>query len=153
MNVATILIPGTGIPYHVVDYAISWARENEGSLHALFLVSGEVPDEAYPFPNDLDEAEALYTEVDAKKGIRKILQEETRFIEKRAKASHIPIRTEVLFSPKIEEVLTRINQSEITFIDKTLNDEGSISEELSFTLEDLREKGTRDLFGVGEYDR
>lgn len=153
MNVATILLVGPTLPYHVIDYAISWAKENEGSLHTLYIVPSNVPSEDYPFPNDLDEAEELTTEVDAERGVRRILQRETRFIEKRAHASHIPIHTEILFSPSIEQVLARINQSEIIFIDKDAEQDTDAMKDFEFDLDQVRDKTSRYLFAVGEHDR
>ena len=56
MSTATLLFTGVALPYHVVDYAINWAKENEGSLRALFLIPERMPEEGYPFPNDLGAA-------------------------------------------------------------------------------------------------
>lgn len=153
MNVATLLFMGPSVPYHVLDYAISWARENEGSLHALFIVPKKMPEEGYPFPSDLDEAENITTEIDAVKGIREILKTETRFIEKRANASHIPLRSEILFSPSMEQILARVNQSEIIFIDKNADENPEQMEELEFTMKDIRDNTTRHLLPIGELDR
>ena len=38
MSIATLLLTGAAMPYHVIDYAINWAKDNEGSIRALFLV-------------------------------------------------------------------------------------------------------------------
>ena len=153
MNVGTLLFTGPFLPYHVLDYAISWAKENEGSLHALFIVPGKLAEEGYSFPNDLDDAENLTTHVDAEKGTKQIMQKEIRYLEKRANSSHIPVRTEILFSPSIEQVLVRINQTEIIFIDKNAEDNPEQMEDLPFTLEDIRDKSSRHFLSVGELDR
>lgn len=153
MNFATMIFPGNHLPYHVVDYAINWAKENEGRLVVLFLLSDHVPAEGYPFPNDLDEAEELATDVDAQRGVKQILNKEIRYIEKRANASHIPVKCEVLQSPRLEQIVARVNQSDIIFIDKNMEDHPEWLDGLSFRLSELREKTTRHLFEVGEFDR
>jgi hypothetical protein len=153
MNVATLLFPGQTLPYHVVDYAINWARENEGSLNTLFMLPREQPSEGYPFPNDLDEAEEFSTNADARKRVKNILKDEIRYIEKRAKASHIPINSEILFGPTVNQVLEKINNSDVIFFDKNLEGETDAMNDFPFSIDELSEKGNRDLFAVGEQDR
>lgn len=153
MSYATLLFPGTSLAYHVLDYAVDWAKENEGSLHVLFLHPGTVPPEGYPFPNDLDEAEDMTTEVEAQQGVKQILKQEARYIEKRANASHIPAKTEILFSPSIDQVIARVNHSEIIFIDKSLEENPETFEGLEFDLQELKHKTSRHLYEVGESDK
>jgi len=40
-------------------------------------------------------------------------EDEIRFIEKRCKASHIPVHTEIMYSPGIQKVVSRVNDSEL----------------------------------------
>jgi hypothetical protein len=154
MSTATLLFRGPALPYHVLDYAIAWARENEGSLHAIFLVPGELPEEGYPFPNDLDEAEDMTTERDSERGIREIIQEEIRFIEKRCKASHIPVTSDMMFSPTLENVVDSLSDSEVVFIDKKAEEETDDEmSQLPFNISDLLRRASRQVVPVGELDR
>lgn len=153
MNVATLLFTGPALPYHVVDYAIEWAKENEGSLNALFIVPGQLPEEGYPFPNDLDSAENITTAFEAEKGLKEIMEKEIMYLQKRANASHIPVRTEVLFSPSIEQVVHKINQTEIIFVDRKVEENPDQMEDLPFTLEDIRQHISPHFLSVGELDR
>lgn len=153
MNLATLLFPGQSLPYHVVDYAISWAKENEGSLNILFILPAKQPTEGYPFPNDLDEAVEVTSDSDVQKGIRDILKDEIRYIEKRSKASHIPVNSEILIEPSVDQVLGRINNSDVIFFDKNLQEDTEAMNDFPFSIEELNEKGNRDLFAVGEQDR
>jgi hypothetical protein len=153
MSIATLLLTGAALPYHVVDYAISWAKENEGSLRALFLVPGKMPDEGYPFPNDLDEAEEITGGRDAEKGIKDIVQEEIRFIEKRCKASHIPVQAEVMYSPGVQKVVSKVNDSDLIFIDRNAEDNQDDMKALPFRIEEVKDKTSRHFVSVGEMDR
>jgi hypothetical protein len=153
MNVATLLFPGQNLPYHVVDYALNWAKENEGSLKVLFILPGKQPYESYSFPDDLDDAEDLTSPSDAKQGIQNILKDETRYIEKRAHACHIPISTEILFNPHLSDILQRIDKSELVFVDKDLDNNSEVMAQFPFSFDDLSDKGIKDLFAVGVYDR
>lgn len=153
MSTATLLFTGVALPYHVIDYAINWAKDNEGSLRALFLVPGRMPEEGYPFPNDLDDAENLTNEADAEKGISNIVNEEIRFIEKRCKASHIPVQSEILYSPPVQKVVSRVNDSDVIFIDRNAEENEDDTNDLSFRLEDVIEKTSKHFVSVGEMDR
>jgi hypothetical protein len=153
MSIATLLLTGAALPYHVIDYAINWAKDNEGSLRALFLVPGKMPEEGYPFPNDLDEAEEITGRRDAEKGIKNIVQEEIRFIEKRCQASHIPLQAEVMFSPGVQKVVSKVNDSDLVFVDRNAEDNENDMNNLPFRLEDVKDKTSRHFISVGEMDR
>jgi len=147
------LLTGVALPYHVIDYAINWAKDNEGSLRALFLVPGKMPDEGYPFPNDLDEAEDITGGRDAEKGIRDIVQEEIRFIEKRCKASHVPVQAEVMYSPGIQKVVSKVNDSDLIFIDKNIEENEDDMKVLPFKMDEVKDRTSRHFVSVGEMDR
>src|SRR5689334_11025281 len=153
MSIATLLLTGAALPYHVIDYAINWAKDNEGSIRALFLVPGKMPEEGYPFPNDLDEAEEITEERDAERGMRNIVREEIRFIEKRCKASHIPIQSEVMYSPGVQKVVSKVNDSDLIFIDKNIEENVDDMKVLPFNLDEVRDKTPRHFVSVGEMDR
>ena len=153
MSRATILITGPRLPYHVVDYAIGWAKDNEGSLKALFVVPGKMPEEGYPFPNDLDEAEQETTGADVEKGLIGLVQDEIRFIEKRCKASHIPVASEMMFSPSINKIAAKLDEGIVTFIDKRFEEDKDDMTELSFTVDELLDKSSGTFIAVGEMDK
>lgn len=153
MSTATILLTGPRLPYHVIDYAINWAKDHEASLRALFLVPGKMPEEGYPFPNDLDDAERLTAESDAEKGIAGIVQDEIRFVEKRCGASHVPLTSELVFSPSIKNVMSKLDDSELIFIDKNAELNEDDLSDLSFSMDDLTEKSDGHFISIGEMDR
>jgi len=152
MSKATLLLVGPGLPYHVLDYAIKWAKENEGSLRTLFVVPGEIPEEGYPFPNDLDETESLTNNKDAENGIREIVRQESRFIEKRCNASHVPVTIEILFSPSIQKLLVTIKDSEIIFFNKRAEENPDELNDLSFSIDEIMKKASGQFVAVGEKD-
>ena len=153
MSIATLLLTGAALPYHVLDYAINWAKDNEGSLRALFLVPSKMPEEGYPFPNDLDESEDITRGKDAERGINNIVEDEIRYIEKRCKASHIPVQSEVLYSPGIQKVVSKVNDSEVIFIDRNFEENEDDMKQLPFKIGDVMQKTSRSVVSVGEMDR
>jgi hypothetical protein len=152
MSTATILLTGPRLPYHVLDYAINWAKDNEGAIRALFLVPSDLPEEGYPFPNDLDEAENMTHDKDAEQGVRVILQDQIRFIEKRCMASHVPVATELMFSPSVKKVVARIQDSEVIFVDKNIEENEDDMSDLPFTIDDITDKVSKHMIQVGEMD-
>jgi hypothetical protein len=153
MSIATLLLTGAALPYHVIDYAINWAKDNEGSLRALFLVPGKMPEEGYPFPNDLDDAEDITGARDAEKGIANIVQDEIRFIEKRCKASHVPVQSEVMYSPGVQKVVSKVNDSELIFIDRNIEENEDDMKVLPFRVDEVRDRTSRHFVSIGEMDR
>jgi hypothetical protein len=153
MNFATLLFPGNFVPYHVVDYAINWAKENEGSLVVLFVSNRHVQPEGYPFPSDIDMAEELTTVADADRIVREVIGKEIRYIEKRAGAAHIPLKCEILYSPSVKILFSKLNRSDIIFIDKDLDDHPDLMEGLDFSIEDLREKTATTIMEIGRMDK
>lgn len=153
MNFATLLFPGNFVPYHVVDYAINWAKENEVALLVLFVLNTHVTREGYVFPSDLDMAEELTTVADADRGVRAIAGNEIRYIEKRAGAAHIPLKCEILYSPSVKNLFSKLNRSDVVFIDKDLDDHPDLLEGLDFSIDDIREKTTTGIMEIGSMDR
>lgn len=153
MSKGTLLLIGPGLPYHVLDYAIVWAKENEATLRTLFLVPGNLPEEGYPFPSDLDESEDVTSDNDAERGMREIIRNESRFIEKRCTASHVPVSIEVLSSPSAKKVLDKIEDSEVVFLDKKAQANEDDLKILPFSLSDITGKATGQVVTVDEMDK
>jgi hypothetical protein len=153
MSVATLLLTGAALPYHVIDYAINWAKDNEGSLRTLFLIPGKMPKEGYPFPNDLHETEQIDSDRETDQEINNVVRDEIRFIEKRCKASHIPIQSEIMYSPGIQKVVAIVNDSDVIFVDKNAEEKEDEQNDLPFRFEDIIENTSKHFVSVGEMDR
>lgn len=152
MSRGTLLLVGPGIPYHVLDYAINWARENESMLKTLFLIPGDLPEEGYYFPSDLDESENITNSKDAEEGIKEILRQEGRYIERRCNASHVPVVIETLFSPEAPKLLLHLKDSDIIFVDKRAEENEDDLKELPFTLAEIADKTSAQFVAVDEKD-
>jgi hypothetical protein len=153
MNFATLLFPGNFVPYHVVDYAINWAKENEGSLVVLFVLNKQMEREDYPLRSDADMAEELTTVADGDRIVRSVIGKEIRYIEKRAGAAHIPLKCEIVYSPADKILFSKLNRSDIVFIDKDLDDHLDLLEGLNFSIDDIREKTATSVMEIGGMDR
>ena len=153
MNFATLIFPGNFLPHHVVEYAINWAKENEGSLVVLFILNKrEQPDDDMFRPIE-DNGEELALVANSASRVRPIDAQEIRYLEKRAGASHIPLRCEILYSPTIKFIYSKLNRSDLVFIDKNLDEHPPLLEGLGFTIDDLREKTIANILEIGDFDR
>lgn len=151
MSRGTLLLIGPGLPYHVLDYAITWAKENEGSLRTLFVVRDDLQ-ESFPFPHILDDTESLTGDTDAEGGVDMIIRNESRFIERRCNASHVPVDVEILSSPTAQKVLVKLRDSEIVFVDKNAEAFEDEVEHLPFTLTEISKQASGHFVVVGEAD-
>lgn len=153
MSRGTLLLIGPGLPYHVLDYAITWAKENESILKAVFVVPGELPEEGYPFLNDLDITENLTDSEDAEEGVKEIIRQESRYIERRCNASHVPVIIETLFSPTSHKLLLHLKDAEVIFVDKNAEQNDDQLNDLPFELAEIMEKTKGQFVTVGEADK
>ena len=116
MKKAVVIVNGITFPFYLVDHAISWAKQEKASLHALFLTSGKEVQEGYAFPSDINLAETLTDRHDVAKDNNAILHDQMRLFTDMAKTEGITGSTELLNHPTLEQVLEKINQAPLLFI-------------------------------------
>lgn len=153
MSRGTLLLIGPGLPYHVLDYAINWARENESMLKTVFVVPGELPEEGYVFPGDLDITENITNSDTAEEGVKEIIRQESRYIERKCNASHVPVVIETLFSPTAQKLLLYLKDSEIIFFDKKAKENIDDLKDLPFSIAEISEKSKAQFIAVDEMDK
>ncbi len=67
MKKMLLLINETGVPYHVMDFAVQLVKHEHYKIYGIFIGSLKPDDDSYPFPNDInltdtDFTSATYTE-------------------------------------------------------------------------------------------
>jgi hypothetical protein len=117
MSTGAILINGVNLPYHVIDKAIEWAKDNQSSLRALFIFKSSKNAEDYGFPSDIERAETLISENEADAELERLVIHNMRFTEKQVKLHGIQIKTEYLKDPSLDEVRSSLSGTGILFID------------------------------------
>ena len=135
MKKGYIIFNGIRFPYYLVDHAIAWAEKNKTGLVALFLKGGE-QEEGYPFPSDLDAAEKLKNKEDAEKDDEAIIRDDTKLLQHMAKSKGVEIQVEELKDPTINEVLKKIKDAAVVFVDANA-DPDDIAAPTKFTLKEL----------------
>lgn len=133
MSKGLIIFDGIRFPHHVVDHAISWAKNNGASLKALFLFGREY-EEGYLFPNDLDEAQDVTDKEDAEKDDMRLINSHIRLLE--GAAGSVKFESEILVDPELDEVLLRASDAQAVFIDAN-HEETGLMPLTKFDYEDL----------------
>jgi hypothetical protein len=114
---AIVIFNGIQFHYYLVDHAVDWAVKNKGELLGLFVHSGKEPPEGYIFPSDIDPAENLYDKSDAEKNNEKVIHEQIKLFTDMAKGKNIPVYTEQLLNPSLEDIEEITEGAEILFVD------------------------------------
>jgi hypothetical protein len=138
--VGVIIIPGFNFPYNEIEKALEWAKEHEASLKTVFVTTEKMPEESYPFPNDLQEArpESISENPDLTK--RQLIDDQLRFLQRRAAASHIPLGGEVLADPSLSTVIKHCENADRVFVDPIEDDPEFLLEGLRFDKDDLLQR-------------
>lgn len=138
---AVLIIPGILFPYDVVESALEWAKEYEAKLKVLFLSSDKVPDEDYPYPNDMEAIEeANGTSGKVVESRQDLLTQFQRFISKRANASHIDIDIRVLYRPNTKEIADLSVDADKLFVDRHFSSDDYMFEGFSFNMDQLLQR-------------
>ena len=137
MEQIVVIFNGIKVPDHLVNAAISKAKEHGTALLALFL-AGEKRDEGYIFPSDLDAAQDDTDADDAERADMRVIRSKMKVLEGTAKFEGVHCTTELLFEPGLEQVTARIGAAQLVLVDA--NYETDLNTITSFDIEDLLER-------------
>ena len=115
MSKAALLFNGIKFPFPVIDRAFNWAKQDQGSLVAIFLKAEKDTAEGYVFPSDLDAAEDLSENEDATASHENIIQSNIRMLQHRAADEHTELRVVQLTDPSEEVLLDELGGCECVF--------------------------------------
>ncbi|MFC0773460.1 hypothetical protein [Terrimonas alba] len=121
---AALLFNGIGFSFQVEERAFSWAKQNNGSLVALFLKAKHVAREGYIFPSDLDEAQNLQNNEDADAASMRVIYSNITMLEHNASSKHINLTTQLMSDPSEEQILQHISGCECLFMDDKFDQPG-----------------------------
>jgi len=139
MAKAALFFNGIGFSFPLVDHALSWAKQNNGSLVALFLRAKHTIREGYIFPSDLDAAQNLRKNEDAETANMNVIYSNITMLEHSAGSEHIDLTTQLLIDPPGEQVLQQLSGCERLFIDDRIEQPGILRVE-SIDLKKLLKK-------------
>jgi hypothetical protein len=139
MPKAALLFNGIGFSFPLVERAFNWAKQNNGSLAALFLKAKHEIREGYVFPSDLDAAQDLQKNEDAEAANMKVIYSNITMLQHSAGSEGIDLTTQVLNDPSHDELLQSLTGCERVFVDDKFNEPGILRVE-DIHLEKLLKK-------------
>jgi hypothetical protein len=138
MSSTLVIFSGLSFSYTALDLAIAWAKEHKSDLQVLFL-NEEPVEEGYVFPSDIDAAEALTNEADAKQDDNQLIQGKIRLIKDKADAAGINYTTQIMTEPSTNGILALATDVDKMFVDVGTEDRKEAADRL-FKPEELVEK-------------
>ena len=127
MAKAALIFNGIQLSFPVIDRALGWAKQSNGSLVAVFLKAKSEAKEGYIFPSDLDLAENLASNEEAETNNMKVIDSNIRILEHQAKGEHIELQTLLLTDPTEEELLEQFTACERIFIHEDIYQQGILA--------------------------
>lgn len=138
MSSTAVIFSGLAFSYTALDLAIAWAQEHRSDLQVLFLKEEPV-EEGYIFPSDIDAAEALTGEADARQDDNQLIQGKIKLIHDKAHAAGVSYTTQVMTDPSINNILALTTNADKIFVDVGTHDRREAADRL-FNPEELVEK-------------
>jgi hypothetical protein len=124
MPKAALLFNGIDFSFPLVDQAFEWAKQNNGSLVALFLRAKHETKEGYFFPSDLDAAQDLQKNADAEAANTRVLESNMSMLKHRANGEGIDLTSHLLNDPSDEQIVQQLSDCQRMFIDEKFNEPG-----------------------------
>ena len=124
MTKAALLFNGIDFSFATADRAFSWAKENNGSLVALFLKAKHETREGYIFPSDLDAAQNLQKNEDAEAANINVIHSNMTMLEHSAGNEHVGLMMQLLSDPTDDQILQQLAGCEYVFIDDKFDQPG-----------------------------
>lgn len=111
------LINGSGLPYHVIDTAIDWARQNHASLLGIFLFNAERRSESYEFPSDIEQVETRVSEEEGESDLEKLIVNNMQYVQNQANREKVNLETFSIKNPEAAQILEGAKKGEVLFAD------------------------------------
>lgn len=111
------LINGVGLPYHVIDTAIGWAKQNNNSLLGVFIFNEHRHAETYSFPSDIEQTETLVSEEEAEKGLEKLITLVMQYIQKQVVSQAVDVKTVSLKNAERDQLQHELKKGDVLFAD------------------------------------
>jgi hypothetical protein len=136
---ALVIFNGIRFSHDLVEKAITWAKQNSGSIKVLFLASRETEDQ-YAFPSDLDAAQNATDKGDAEQSDMRVIESEIQLIENMSRTEDVDCATEIMVEPELDDVVEKAKGAAAVYVDVREEGEGSLMEVRKFTMRELVER-------------
>jgi hypothetical protein len=139
MQQALVIFNGIRFSHSLVEKALAWAKQNSGSISALFLASHETEDQ-YAFPSDLDAAQKVTDKEDADQDDMRVIESQIQLMQGMASAENVSFKSEIMVDPSLDNVVAKAKDAAAIFVDAREEDEAGLMEVRTFSMKELKEK-------------
>lgn len=151
MKSALIIFNGLKFPYYVVEYALAQIKQQNASLHNLFLKATKEISENYGFPSDLQVAEEITNREDAQKDDMNIINDHIKLVTDMARSEGVACTNKMITDCSLHEVLKLLNSFDSVYIDAGFDSEStSMLANNKFKLSELIARATVPVIVVAE---
>jgi len=139
MNTIMIILNGIHLPYHVIHYAITKAKENTANISALFLSGKSDHSRGYFFPSDLTSVESLSSDKDVEGEDNRIIQDNMLLIKQMIELEDISYTSSVKTNISIDEIVESTASADLVILDEDF-DNYPIMGDNKISLKKLKQK-------------
>ena len=139
MKTILIILNGIRLPFHVIDFAISRAKENTSEIYALFLKGGHEQSKGYIFPSDLGSTEIGASDSQALKEDETIIYDNMKMVRSMVEAEKIPYREILRTNASLAEIATISEDADLIVLDENF-DHVTLLGDKKVSLKGLMEK-------------
>ena len=125
MKSALIIFNGLKFPYYLVEYALVQTKQQNATLHTLFLKAKKEISENYGFPSDLQVAQEITDREDAQKDDMSIINDHIKLVADMAKSVGVACTNKLITSCSLHDVLKLMNSFDNVYIDAAFDSEST----------------------------
>ena len=149
MKTILIILNGIRLPFHVIDFAISRAKENTSEIYALFLKGGHEQSKGYIFPSDLGSTETGVSDAEVLKEDETIIYDNMKMVRSMVEAEKIPYREILRTNAPLSEIATISEDADLIVLDENF-DHATLLGDKKVSLKGLMEKISKPIELVPE---
>ncbi len=143
MKAALVIFNGIKFPYYLIEYALTEAKQQQASVHALFLKAKKEVSEGYGFPSDFNQAENVTDINDALEDDIRIINHHMKLATDMAQSEGVACTNELITECSLEDILKITETFDIVYIDGAYDDENtSMLSNNRFKLADLMKRAS-----------
>ena len=121
MKTILIILNGIRLPFHVIEFAISKAKENHCEIYALFLRGGHEQSKGYIFPSDLGSTESGSSDAEVLEEDEKIIYDNMKIVRSMIEAEKIPYREILRTNAPLSEIVTISEDADLVVVDENFD--------------------------------
>lgn len=144
------LVNGIRISYHLIEAAIKWALQNNGSLTGVYVYSDEKNAESYGFPSDIEKVETEVSENEGEAELDTLIRHNIAYAEKQCANSKVSISTFQLKNPDITTIGSHLAAADIIWLDPDTYKEEAASDIVDISLDDILASTTAEIIPLSQ---